>query len=61
MSSHGITIRGRGPGGAGSSSTSTSVPATTVDTSSPQYQAAYSTCKALLPTPGASTSTTTAA
>ncbi len=58
MSSHGITVRGRGFGGSGSSSTS--VPATTVDTSSPQYQAAYGTCKALLPTPGASTSTTAA-
>lgn len=60
MSSHGITIRGRGFGGPGSSSTSSSVPASTVDTSSPQYQAAYGTCKALLPTPAASTTTTAA-
>ena len=52
MSSHGITIRGRGFGGAGSGSTSSSVPATTIDTSSPQYQAAYGICKALLPTRG---------
>ncbi len=63
MSSHGITLRGRGQGGAGSSSTT--VPATTMDTSTPQYQAAYATCKALLPTPGAgapgSTTATTAA
>ena len=61
MSSHGITIRGRGFGGGSSGSTgstSTSVPATTVDTSSPQYQAAYNTCKALLPaTPGSTTTT----
>ncbi len=47
--------------GTASSSTSSTAPATTVDTSSPQYQAAYGVCKALLPTPGSSTSTTTAA
>jgi len=63
MSSHGITVRGRGgfgPGGSGSSTSSTAstVPATTVDTSSAQYQAAYAVCKALLPTAPGSTTTT---
>ena len=60
MSSHGITIRGRGFDG-GSSSTSSSVPPTSVDTSSPQYQAAYGVCKALLPAGAGSTTTTAAA
>jgi hypothetical protein len=59
MSSHGVTLPSRGP--RGSSSTSSSVPATTMNTSTPQYQAAYNVCKALLPTQGGSTTSTATA
>lgn len=65
MQSHGIAM-GRRPA-SGSSTTAGSASSTTVDTSSPAYQAALGVCKALLPAGstgrfgGGSTTSTTAA
>jgi hypothetical protein len=58
MSDHGITLPSRGGFGSSSTTSSTAPPAT-VDTSTPQYQAAYNTCKALLPSGGQGGTTTT--